>query len=350
MRCIKQVIAGLVLAVFLFAALPAFTGTAEGTKNNSGDYQYSIDSSGGAVIEKYLGNDATLTVPGSLDGFPVKEIGESAFANTFSLDSITLPEGLQSIGKGAFFYCSNLRFVVCSQGLQSIGEGAFAGCDSLRTVVLPEGLQSIAALAFSSCRNLTDIAIPDSLALITGNPFGSTPVAISVSKDHPRFAVSDGVLLDRSDGILISYPYGSGKDSYSVPKEVRTIGKWAFSFVPLSSVELPEGLLSIDDGAFAGCQSFSSIELPKGLQSIGSEAFFYCKNLSSVVLPEELQSIGKEAFYTCTSLASLVLPKGLQSIGDKAFSECPLLTLTVFPDSYSEGWAKENEVPYQYPD
>lgn len=67
-------------------------------------------------------------------------------------------------------------------------------------------------------------------------------------------------------------------------------------------------------------------------------------------MPEELQSIGKEAFYTCTSLASLVLPKGLQSIGDKAFSECPLLTLTVFPDSYSEGWAKENKVPYQYPD
>ncbi|MDE5547549.1 MAG: leucine-rich repeat domain-containing protein [Clostridia bacterium] len=44
----------------------------------------------------------------------------------------------------------------------------------------------------------------------------------------------------------------------------------------LESVELPEGLQSISDGAFQGCTSLREIGLPSGLQSIGEEAFARC--------------------------------------------------------------------------
>ena len=40
----------------------------------------------------------------------------------------------------------------------------------------------------------------------------------------------------------------------------------------------------------------------------------------------------------------------MESIGRRAFTVCPNLTLTVPRDSYAARYAKENGIPYAYPD
>ena len=100
----------------------------------------------------------------------------------------------------------------------------------------------------------------------------------------------------------------------------------------LSSIVIPNEVISIGKFSFFNCSSLSSIIIPKGLESIGLYAFHSCKNLTSFDIPESVTSIGDYAFYYCNSLTSIELPKHCLSIGKYAFSDCSRLTSITIPD------------------
>ena len=106
----------------------------------------------------------------------------------------------------------------------------------------------------------------------------------------------------------------------------------------------------IGDGAFSCCDSLTSLTLPDSVTEIGDYAFGDCIELTSVTLPDSVTEIGDYAFSWCTSLSSITLPSSVESIGKEAFANCPNLTLTVPRDSYAASYAKENGIPYEYPD
>lgn len=89
----------------------------------------------------------------------------------------------------------------------------------------------------------------------------------------------------------------------------------------LESVQLPEGLRRIGEGAFKNSGLRGRLVLPEGLTEIGAEAFAGCKGVDGVQLPQSLRRIGKEAFAEC-GLRELVLPEGVQEIGEYAFNGC----------------------------
>ena len=60
-------------------------------------------------VKEYRGNAATLTIPETVQNMTVTEIGESAFENNSTLESIDLPDTITVIGKKAFKNCSNLK-------------------------------------------------------------------------------------------------------------------------------------------------------------------------------------------------------------------------------------------------
>ena len=75
-------------------------------------------------------------------------------------------------------------------------------------------------------------------------------------------------------------------------------------------IRIPEGVVKINDRAFAFCENIVSVDLPSSVRDIGTEAFFYCLRLSSVTLSKNLKSIGKEAFARCESLKYLRVETG----------------------------------------
>jgi hypothetical protein len=79
--------------------------------------------------------------------------------------------------------------------------------------------------------------------------------------------------------------------------QLASIGDAAFQGCALASASIPEGVLSIGDGAFADCSSLASLALPSTLGTIGHEAFRWSK-LTVVDLPPSVWSIGDNAFYT----------------------------------------------------
>jgi len=109
------------------------------------------------------------------------------------------------------------------------------------------------------------------------------------------------------------YRYTGGK----IPDDVR---------LTVVEVDVADGVKTIDDHAFDGCNSLSSIKISDGLKKIGNRAFYYCQKLSSIKIPDGVETIGNDAFLGCHSLSSIQIPDGVEKIGESAFSGCGQLS------------------------
>lgn len=256
-----------------------------------------------------------------------------------------------------------------------IGNNAFYNCSSLASVTIPNSVIAIEDWAFSCCYSLTSVTIPNSLATIGSNPFEScTKLSdIRITPNHPVLTTIDGVLFSKADQRLICYPGGFSQSEYKVPQGIVTIGNSAFfGCDSLTSVTLPDSLTAIDDYAFSYCSSLTAVTLPDSLTAIGDSAFYLCDSLNSVILPNSLTTIGNCAFSWCDSLTTLALPNNLITIDDFAFYGCSSLTSVTLPDSlaaidnwafkgcdkaiftvgcdsYAKQYCIDNNLPYTYP-
>ena len=115
---------------------------------------------------------------------------------------------------------------------------------------------------------------------------------------------------------------------YSVTK----IGSCAFQGSAVTSVSMPECIISIDYNAFKGCQNLESVTLPESLTTLGSYAFKACKLLKTIKIPSGVTAIPDQCFDGCSLLESVTIPEGVTTIGDYAFGYCNLNALTL-PES-----------------
>ncbi len=157
---------------------------------------------------------------------------------------------------------------------------------------------------------------------------------------------------------------GTAITSLELPDSVITIGEKAFyNCKNLTSVVLSDSVVTIGAYAFRGCinlenfvfgknvetigtwvfgdgygdgsgaNKIKSIELPDSVKSIGDKAFYYSKNLESIKLSANLESIGESAFEGCTLLREVEIPEKVTRIGKKAFHMCWRLEKANIPDS-----------------
>ena len=99
----------------------------------------------------------------------------------------------------------------------------------------------------------------------------------------------------------------------------------------LTSVELPEGLLSIGVSCF-NQTGLKSIQFPSTLQKIDDNAFWRGQIAGDVHIAESVTAIGKNVFNKCP-ITSVNLPEGLQVLGGGAFSETKLTEMPEIPES-----------------
>ena len=307
-----------------------------------------------AIDNEAFGNCTALqsiTLPQGL-----QSIGTSAFTGCTDLESITLPEGLQSIGDAAFYGCTALQNATLPEGLQTIGNRAFGYCPALESITLPEGLQTIDNRAFSYCLALESITLPEGLQSIGNEAFAYctslasitshalTPPAIREDAFDPATYATATLTVPQGteaayraaeywgwfyntdqDGITYTLHDG-GQSSMAIYADKSITAADIPATVTIDGAACP--VTAIGNEAFYDCTALASIDLPEGLQTIGNYAFSGCWALANVALPEGLQSIGKGAFSQCETLASVTLPSTLQSIGHSAFFRCPLADVT----------------------
>jgi hypothetical protein len=176
------------------------------------DYSYSV-TDGEATITGYTGAGGDISIPSSLDGYPVINL-RGTFCWNRSLTSVIVPDSVVRL---------------LSELTHGYNAGTFRGCNNLKAVTLPRSVTDIGASTFDGCSGLTNLTIPDSVTSIGSAAF-----------------------------------YGcSGLTNLTIPDSVTSIGSAAFSgCTGLTALTIPDSVTSIGDDAFQGCASLASVIIP----------------------------------------------------------------------------------------
>ena len=129
---------------------------------------------------------------------------------------------------------------------------------------------------------------------------------------------------------------GSGELSYEEAAAVTDLGNVFNNKTNITSFDELQyftGLNSIGDFAFQRCLGLTSIVIPNSVISIGNSAFSDCTSLTSIIIPDSVTSIGICAFLSCYVLNAIEIPNSVTTIGSGAFGECQALTTIVIPNS-----------------
>ena len=76
---------------------------------------------------------------------------------------------------------------------------------------------------------------------------------------------------------------------------------------------MPEGLESIGDLAFSGCDALTTVTFPDSLTTISEGAFVSCDNLKTVNIGSGLSSLNEMTFLSCTNIESYTVSEENQS-------------------------------------
>lgn len=166
------------------------------------------------------------------------------------------------------------------------------------------------------------------------------------------------------------FSYATSVETVVIQDGVTSIGDSAFfGCDPMVSVTIPQTLTAIGRGAFEQCDALStvsicdlgswcqidfenstsnpltlarqlrlngelvtSLEIPEGITHIKPYAFYGFKGLRSMTLGADVTHIGDFAFNQCTSLKNISFSESLESIGVAAFYKCTSLTEVLIPD------------------
>lgn len=105
-----------------------YEADAEGDEEEAVDeYTYTVSDTGNITITSYNWKNKEVSIPDTLDGYPVVAIGEKAFFENTDLEVLKLPDTITTIGTEAFSGCTGLKeiFFKNDTGLPTIGANAF---------------------------------------------------------------------------------------------------------------------------------------------------------------------------------------------------------------------------------
>lgn len=296
----------------------------------------------------------------------IKSIGEYAFYGT-ALKSVTLPEGLTTIDTRAFEH-SELETIHIPRSIQRMGDNPFFECPKLwcfegqyasndgrclidgvelvafapygiRDYCVPETVEHVGYGVFAGC-HFSMLRLPSTLSSVGECAFADCEGALYINSN-----IEDGwFILNRFSTVI----FGS---------DVTEVGNYLSNSYNLENVvfESPDRITSIRDGAFSHCSSLRQIKLPPNLERLGKGVFENsgltslqipdgivslpdrlcagCKNLTNIILGEKTKEIGALCFADCYSLNKIVIPFGVTTIGDGAFADCLKLQEVSLPDT-----------------
>lgn len=289
----------------------------------------SLDLSG-VSVEAY--SSADKPVFGTVADYEADAIPPTAFFG-MGLQSVALPAGLHTVGHAAFTGCTSLQQVDMPATVDSIGSYAYSGCTALTAVTLPAGLRmgegafarctglqsatvqcgKVGAGAFKGCTALTTVDLGRGVSQIGAEAFAGCTALSAPS-------VAQGIALT---GIGQSAFAGSGVKEFDFKacKGLTEIGQWAFACTPLQSVDLPDGIEAVGDGAFFYNTSLKQLQLPSSVTRIGD---FVLAGSNAVatdsVLNRGLTEVGSYALYGWNRVARLIVPRTVEKIGTKAMA------------------------------
>lgn len=212
-------------------------------------------------------------------------------------------------GNGPFTKCTSLQSITIPDGVENINGSAFSGCTALETVNLPKSLKTIYSSAFSGCTSLK---------------------TVNFNKDTSGVTIQQKAFLDCSS--LESF-------DFTKVGSLSGHGNIFQNCTSLKSVTIGENVTKAGGvNLFDGCTALKTVEFKPGdaTTTLGGKAFLDCTALEKAVIGDNVTKIGSSAFENCTALTTFTIDganAALTTVDSKAFLNCTSLKQFVFPSS-----------------
>ena len=234
----------------------------------------------------------------------VRELGDNVFKGASSLEAVTLSEGLTKMGDSVFSGCWSLETIYLPSTLKTIGENTFSGCSSLKNVRFAANsvIEVLPRTTFVGCTSLEIIELPASLTEITGRDeeaSSGSPSLFSSCTSLKRVTFAEGSKCVR---IGLSAFEGTSLEEFTIPASVTTVENRAFAYTELTSIIIPNTVMSVGSEAFYGCLSLEIVQLGTGLSEIVDYTFMNCSMIERMTIPANIVKIGLNAFNGCSNL------------------------------------------------
>ena len=314
-----------------------YTGFTFSTKNSylgDGDTWFYYDVADGIAVTGYFGNDQEINIASSQQvrnrNFKIKIEGYS-----------NLDEWMQLVGEkfGAMTFPCRFNNKQCNSfqdmlnfidSLGDLTDEEFITnypspmfitfnmlCEATSAIYSKRNIKEIGSNAFLNSL-FTKVTIEEGVNFIGMRAFQECSNLSTINLPNTLVTISDQAFEACTELTIVN-----------IPKNVETIGSAAFnSCSGLTTITIPDSVISIGASAFNSCSGLTSIIIPNSVTSIGASAFWNCSGLTSITIPDSVTSIGSSAFYG-SGLASITVGSGVTSIGDRVFSYCSDLTSIV---------------------
>lgn len=157
-----------------------------------------------------------------------------------------------------------LESIVIPEGVETIGADAFGMCEKLREITLPSTIKTIERDAFLRCENLKKVNVNDIAAWC----------AVDI----------DGFFASPFNCGAVLYVNGSEVTSLTIPNGVSTIGEYQFAGLKsIVKLEVSDSVTSIESNAFRGCGDLVSVKLGSSVSNIAYDAFYECAKIFELI-------------------------------------------------------------------
>lgn len=243
----------------------------------------------------------SVSLPGTL-----QTIGGGMFSANERLQSLTIPASVTSIGSRLTEECNALTSLVVEEGntvydsrnncnavIETATDRLVAGCP---VTVIPNTVEIIGEQAFSTLRNLTQIKLPTSVTTLEGYCYQYCSnvkvlnLPSSVTNIHGE--AFTGCRFYEIN-VITGNPRYDSRDNCNaiIETATNTLVKGCENTV------IPDGIVSIGEGAFMSNFNLQTISLPATVNSIEHNALLYCNNLQSLTCRATVPpAVGPEGF------------------------------------------------------
>lgn len=287
-----------------------------------------------------------IVIPNKHKGFPVIEIGDSAFQDVSYVNSVIIPNSVISIGENAFKNCEGLTAITIPDSITRIGQHAFENCDGLTSIALPDSITHIYNSTFIYCDNLTSVMMGNSVTSIGTHAFWGCSSLTDISLPSSLsfigreiFQYCDSLAYHEQDGLLYLgnsnnptlYLAGSAPSTTEIiiDGNCKFIADFAFhDNDTILHAQIPDSVAYIGAGAFWNCDELEHT-VKDGLQYIGNEKnpYLYLVNSEKIVpdqiyVAETCKFIGTTIFKYQYNVSHISIPASVEQIQIETFSEC----------------------------
>ena len=191
------------------------------------------------------------------------------------------------------------------------------------------------------CKRLTAFFLLVSLLFCTVVAQGDEPKELT-NTDGYVYIVNDDNTAE-----IVGYT-GKGKD-LEIPSAidghtVTAIGLRAFAWNKITTVKIPGTVNTLKTQCFDGCRNLKSVEMSEGVRTIQNDSFYRCEKLQTINVPDSVTGFGEGVLGECWSLKEIQISENhsLLALVDGVLFTRDMTTLLWRPSTLKE---KEYHVP-----